>query len=115
LILLWLCSPHQIGKLQILKYDHLMLLNELRNAPYIPIAQARGISARQTKFESWVDTRRLKCSLKRSKTLEGHYKPTKDGIESILTNPVYIGWWLPIGGGVIENNHEAIVEEGLFT
>ncbi|HEX6551287.1 MAG TPA: recombinase family protein [Ktedonobacteraceae bacterium] len=67
------------------------------------------------KFESWVDTRRLKFSLKRSKTPEGHYKPTKDGIESILTNPVYIGWWLPIGGGVIENNHEAIVEEGLFT
>ena len=73
------------------------------------------------KFESWVDTSHLKFSLDRrlhkeqpSKTPEGHYKPTKDGIKSILTNPVYIGWWLPLEGGVIENNHEAIIEDALF-
>jgi DNA invertase Pin-like site-specific DNA recombinase len=73
------------------------------------------------KFESWVDTRKMKFSLHRpkkgarpSRTGEGHYKPTKKGLLSILTNPVYIGWWLPIDGGVIEGNHEAIVEEVLF-
>ncbi len=74
------------------------------------------------KFESWVDMSHLKFSLERHlkgeqpcKTPEGHYKPAKHGIISILTNPVYIGWWLPLDGGVIENNHKAIIEDGLFT
>jgi hypothetical protein len=28
---------------------------------------------------------------------------------------VYIGWWIPQNGGCIENHHEAVVSEGLFT
>jgi len=69
-------------------------------------------------FESWVDSKNI--SRFRIKEIEegayaGNYKPGRGGIESILTNPVYIGWWLPIDGGVIESNHEPIVGEGLFT
>ncbi len=75
------------------------------------------------KFESWVEPINVSgFSLERhnkneqpSKTLEGYYKPRKYGLISILTNPVYIGWWLPLDGGVIENNHEAVIEDGLFT
>jgi hypothetical protein len=88
------------------------LCREVQNMPYL-----------FPKFESWVDSTTIsKFSLERHrkeeqpcKTPEGHYKPTKYGIKSILTNPVYIGWWLPLEGGVIENNHDAIIEEGLFT
>ena len=39
----------------------------------------------------------------------------RHGLISILTNPIYLGWWIPLDGGVIENNHEPIVEEALFT
>ncbi len=69
------------------------------------------------KFESWVDGK----SISRFRIKEithgpyaGNYKPGRGGIESILTNPVYIGWWLPLDGGVIEQNHEPIVDEVLF-
>jgi len=76
------------------------------------------------KFEPWVDeknTSRFGGNRKRggSRIKEGEYagcyKPTDGGIRSILCNPVYIGWWLPIDGGVVENNHDAIVDEALFT
>ncbi len=69
------------------------------------------------KFESWVDRKNI--SRFRIKEIEdgayaGNYKPGRGGLESILTNPVYICWWLPLDGGVIENNHEPIVNDGLF-
>jgi DNA invertase Pin-like site-specific DNA recombinase len=66
------------------------------------------------KFEHWVDKRDVRRLIMK-KTEDGNYKPTKDGIISILTNPVYLGWWLPLGGGVIEDNHEPLIEEALFT
>jgi Recombinase len=70
------------------------------------------------KFESWVDSKNIGKFL--VKEIEdgphqGNYKPSERGLRSILTNPVYIGWWIPIEGGVIENNHEPIVDEWLFT
>lgn len=50
------------------------------------------------------------------KTLtEQGYTPTAHGLQGILTNPVYIGWWIPRGGGLIEQHHDAIVAEELFT
>jgi DNA invertase Pin-like site-specific DNA recombinase len=68
------------------------------------------------KFEQWVDTTgiRRRQDARTTITPEGHYKPTEGGLRSILTNPAYIGWWLPLDGGVIENNHEPIVDEVLF-
>src|SRR5215469_12603 len=45
---------------------------------------------------------------------EGCYKPSRGGLLSILTNPAYIGWWIPLQGDVIINNHKPIVPEELF-
>jgi len=70
------------------------------------------------KFEDWVDKKNInsyRMHNQKSLTLEGNYMVYRGGLISILTNPVYIGWWLPIDGGVIEDNHEPIVEEALFT
>jgi hypothetical protein len=76
-------------------------------------------------FEEWVDPKNISRfsgnrknrggSLITEGLYKGCYKPTADGLKSILTNPVYIGWWLPLEGGVIENNHEPIVDETLFS
>src|SRR5262249_54447517 len=76
-------------------------------------------------FESWVDPRNIskfsgnKGKKRESRITEGPYagcyRATLHGLKSILTNPVYMGWWLPIGGGVVENTHPPIVEEALFT
>lgn len=63
-------------------------------------------------FESWVDARDIRRLI--VKKTESGYRPTRDGIKSILTNPVYIGWWIPVDGGVVKDNHEPIIEEGLF-
>jgi hypothetical protein len=68
-------------------------------------------------FESWVDSKNIsRFRIKEIAEGEyaGNYKPVRRGLESILSNPVYIGWWIPIGGGVIKDNHEPIVDEGLF-
>ncbi|QBD80586.1 hypothetical protein EPA93_33290 [Ktedonosporobacter rubrisoli] len=74
-------------------------------------------------FEDWVDQKnssRFTGNRKRGGCLikegpyQGNYKPTASGIRSILCNPVYIGWWLPLDGGVVENNHPAIVDEVVF-
>ena len=70
------------------------------------------------KFESWVDRKNIGKFLVKEigdGPHQGNYKPSERGLRSILTNPIYIGWWIPIEGGVIENNHEPIVDEWLFT
>lgn len=46
---------------------------------------------------------------------EQGYTPSAHGLLGILTNPVYIGWWIPRNGGLIENHHDALVSEELFT
>jgi hypothetical protein len=75
------------------------------------------------KFEPWVDSKNVgkfpgnrekKGTLIKEGPNAGNYRITKEGLKSILTNPVYIGWWLPIGGGVIEDNHDRITEDALF-
>ncbi len=59
-----------------------------------------------------------KASMARSKnpnrTPDGHFQLSKNGLIHILTNYMYIGWWTPCDGGLIENNHPAIVDETLF-
>ena len=76
-------------------------------------------------FEPWVDPKTVskfsgnkgekRGSLITEGPNAGCYRVTMHGLKSILTNPVYIGWWLPIGGGVVENNHPAIIDDALFT
>ena len=69
-------------------------------------------------FEDWVDKKTVsRFHMKQiiDGSYKGNYKPVGNGLRSILSNPTYIGWWLPIDGGVIEDNHEPIVDEVLFT
>jgi hypothetical protein len=68
-------------------------------------------------FEEWVDPRNVSRFVVKQfeeGQYAGYYKPTEDGLKSILTNPVYIGWWIPFEGEVIINHHEPIVPEDLF-
>ncbi len=71
-------------------------------------------------FEKWVDPRNIakfggkRAKIKGDSNQEG-YKSTASGIRNILCNPVYIGWWIPINGGLVVDNHEPITDEGLFT
>ncbi len=51
----------------------------------------------------------------RTTITEHGYTPTAHGLLGILTNPVYLGWWIPRNGGLIELHHDAIVSEALFT
>ncbi|GHO95212.1 hypothetical protein KSF_052600 [Reticulibacter mediterranei] len=76
------------------------------------------------KFEDWIDPKNVskfaagghkRSSLIKEGPYAGNYKSTIYGVRYILCNPVYIGWWLPINGGVIENNHDSIIDETLFT
>ena len=68
-------------------------------------------------FEDWVDKKTI--SRFELKPIEdgpyaGCYKPTRSGIESILTNPANIGWWIPIEGEIVESNHPGILPEDIF-
>jgi hypothetical protein len=61
-------------------------------------------------FEAWVDKRNVNHWKKRIK-VPGGYKLTRYGLLSILTNPVYIGWWI-VGGDIISRtNHEPLIDQ----
>jgi Resolvase, N terminal domain len=68
-------------------------------------------------FEEWVDPKNVsKFVIKQIEDgpYRGCYKPTGDGLRSIMTNPVFTGLWIPFEGEPIKNNHEAIVPDDLF-
>jgi DNA invertase Pin-like site-specific DNA recombinase len=55
--------------------------------------------------------------LKRWKKVDGGYHISRNGLITLLTNPVYIGWWIVRGDVVSRDNHERIIpkeEEYLF-
>lgn len=82
------------------------LLHEVERMPYL-----------FPPFDGWVDPKNVsRFAVKQfdDGLYESYYKPTVNGLKSILTNPVYIGWWIPIEGEVVIGNHEAIVPEALF-
>ncbi len=62
-----------------------------------------------------VHSKNISAFTGRKTMTEQGYTPTVHGILGILTNPVYIGWWLPRNGGLVEHHHDAIVSEELFT
>jgi len=69
-------------------------------------------------FEPGIDTRgarRPKRRRRERRQFSEGYTPSQEGLIGILTNPVYVGWWIPLEGGLIEHNHEPIVDEWLFT
>jgi len=60
-------------------------------------------------FESSVDPRSVvRC---RRKQVPGGYHITRHGLETLLTNPVYIGWWIVQGDVVSRSNHEPIIDK----
>lgn len=69
------------------------------------------------KLEDWLEPKTVAKFLMKpiaDGPYSGNYKPTRNGILSLLTNPVYIGWWIPIEGEIVKNNHPAIIDEDLF-
>lgn len=86
-----------------LDYNFTRLCREVEAMPYL-----------YPPFESWVDKKTIaKFGIKQigDGPYKGYYKPTRSGLVSILTNPVYIGWWLPLSGGYIPNNHPRLIPE----
>ncbi|MDP9351730.1 MAG: recombinase family protein, partial [Chloroflexota bacterium] len=45
---------------------------------------------------------------------DGSWLPGKQAVRSILTNPVYLGWWLVQGEVVSKNNHQPLIDEETF-
>ena len=60
-------------------------------------------------FESWVDTRNVKRWKKRELP-GGGYTMTRKGLEQLLCNPVYLGWWIVLGDIVSHTNHAPIID-----
>src|SRR6185312_13313994 len=61
-------------------------------------------------FEPWVDKRNVNHWKKR-KHVPGGYKLKRFGVYSILTNPVYIGWWIVAGDVISRTNHEPLIDK----
>lgn len=84
------------------------LADEVRAMPYLFPALPHNLDQKcYNKFS-------LKRSIIKGGPYTGFYAISKSGLKSILTNPVYRGWWVPMGGGLIEDHHDAIVSEELF-
>ncbi len=81
-----------------LEGNFLVLCRELEAMPFVfPL------------FDQTVDPR---CVVRcRRKQVPGGYHITRHGLETLLTNPVYLGWWIVQGGIVSRNNHEPIIDK----
>src|SRR6266567_4875642 len=60
-------------------------------------------------FEDWVDERIVHMWKRRK--VPGGYKITDKGLRLLLTNPIYIGWWIVMGEVIFRDNHERIIPE----
>ena len=81
-----------------LEGDLLALCRELEAMPYVfPL------------FDASVDRR---CVVRcRRKHVPGGYHITRHGLETLLTNPVYLGWWIVMGDIVNRENHAPIIDK----
>ena len=81
-----------------LEGDLLVLCRELEAMPVVfPL------------FDASVDSRSVvRC---RRKPVPGGYHITRHGLETLLTNPVYIGWWIVMGDMVSRENHEPVIDK----
>lgn len=59
------------------------------------------------RYEAWVDKRSIRD--RKWKKAPNGYHISRNGIISILTNPVYIGWMVVEGDIVSMHNHEALI------
>ncbi len=60
-------------------------------------------------FEQWVDRRNIRD--KKWKKVPKGYHISKRGLLWLLTNPVYIGWWIIEGDIISTSNHTAIIDK----
>jgi DNA invertase Pin-like site-specific DNA recombinase len=82
-----------------LEADMSQLCRELLDLPYL-----------FPPFDSSVDQRNVSRWKKRGVS-GGGYDLTRKGLTLLLTNPVYIGWWIVQGDIISRNNHERIIDE----
>jgi DNA invertase Pin-like site-specific DNA recombinase len=61
-------------------------------------------------YEDSLDYRN-KPKNKKNKRGKGGIHITRGGLICLLTNPVYIGWWIVCGNVISRNNHERIIDE----
>jgi len=60
-------------------------------------------------FESWVE-QRIVAQCRRRKVPGGTHL-SRRGLISLLTNPVYLGWWIVQGDIISRENHEPIIDK----
>lgn len=60
-------------------------------------------------FDETVDKKNSRK--RRWKKVEGGYHISRNGLVTLLTNPVYIGWWIVKGDVVSRDNHERIIDK----
>jgi DNA invertase Pin-like site-specific DNA recombinase len=58
-------------------------------------------------FDETIDTKNRKK--RHWKKVEGGYHISRHGLISLLTNPVYIGWWIVKGDIISRDNHERVI------
>jgi len=62
-------------------------------------------------FEPWVDQRIPNHKMWKQRELPGGgYGISRKGLEFVLTNPVYLGWWIVEGDVISRDNHEPIID-----
>src|SRR5581483_11923235 len=78
-----------------------------KNGPYIDFDDPELLKEVPERY-IWRSPNRMK------RGENGQYYPSKHGLYQMFTNAMYIGHRPVNGKGVVWNNHEAIVDEGLF-
>lgn len=58
-------------------------------------------------YEPWVDRRNIRD--KKWKKAPNGYHISRKALISMLTNPIYIGWWIVMGDIISRNNHTALI------
>jgi hypothetical protein len=76
-------------------------------------ALLREVEAMPVLFPEFADDVTYRNKI-RTIRVAGGYKPSRDGLRSILTNVAYIGWWVYKGEVISKDNHQPIVDEELF-
>ncbi len=81
--------------------DLTQLCREVEAMPYVFKSFDASVDRRNVRDDTW-------------KKVPGGYHISRRGIISILTNPVYIGWWIVAGDIVSTKNHDPIFPPDKF-